>query len=226
MKKLVEGFSRFKQEIFPQQESHFQKLATGQSPEALFITCADSRVVPDLFTQSSPGDLFLSRNIGNIVPPYGDVMGGVTAVIEYAVIVLKVKNIVVCGHTDCGAMKAVLHPDKLRDLPAASSWLRYTEAARHIALQNDVSKSDEELLYCLTEENIIQQLGHLRTHPAVAAGLKRGELELYGWLYHIHSGEIISYDASTERFVPLDSYHVVAATPPSRMHLATARGGL
>lgn len=224
MKKLVEGFSYFKQEIFPSQEVFFQKLAQGQSPETLFITCADSRVVPDLFTQASPGDLFLSRNIGNLVPPYGDIMGGVTAVIEYAVLVLKVKSIIVCGHTDCGAMKAILHPQWLEELPAAAAWLRYAEAARHIALSNDVSKSDEELLHCLTEENIILQLGHLRTHPAVAARVARGDLQLYGWLYHIHAGDVTTYDASTGRFVPLDEREI-AATPPPRMHSTAARGG-
>src|SRR3989344_5413173 len=127
---IVDGFKRFRSEIFPQQEDLFKKLATAQNPRAMFIPCADSRVVPELITQSSPGDLFVNRNVGNVVPPYGQMNGGVSTAIEYAVLALGVQHIIVCGHSDCGAMKAVLAPAGLQRMPTVKAWLRPCEGAR------------------------------------------------------------------------------------------------
>ena len=123
MKNFIDGFIRFKRDVFPKRKQLFERLAGAQSPEALFITCADSRIVPDLIMQTEPGDLFICRNAGNIVPPYGEVQGGVSATIEYAVAVLNVSHIIVCGHTDCGAMKGILKPETLDELPTVKSWL-------------------------------------------------------------------------------------------------------
>ena len=122
LQSIVDGFKRFRHEVFPQQEELFKKLATAQNPRAMFITCADSRVVPELITQSSPGDLFVNRNVGNVVPAYGQMMGGVSTAIEYAVMALGVQHIVICGHSDCGAMKAVLNPASLETMPTVKPW--------------------------------------------------------------------------------------------------------
>ena len=121
LKHIVDGFLHFHHDVFPQQEELFKKLATAQSPRAMFITCADSRIVPELITQSSPGDLFVTRNVGNVVPPYGQMNGGVSTAIEYAVLALGVQHIIVCGHSDCGAMRAVLNPDSLEKMPTVQS---------------------------------------------------------------------------------------------------------
>jgi carbonic anhydrase len=216
MKNLVDGFFQFKKEVYPVKRGLFRELATKQNPMALFITCADSRVVPDLITQSDPGDLFICRTVGNQVPPYGAASeGGVASAIEYAVQALGVQHIVVCGHSDCGAMKAVLHPEKMDSLPSTKAWLKNADAARQVVFENFGDVSDEVRLHLLTEENIVAQLANLKTHPAVAAKLARGELQLHGWLYHIHSGEITAYDGRSGQFTPLD--YSAAASKPRRI---------
>src|SRR5574343_94863 len=201
---IVDGFKRFRNEVFPQQEELFKKLATAQNPRAMFITCADSRVVPELITQSSPGDLFVNRNVGNVVPAYGQMMGGVSTAIEYAVMALGVQHIVVCGHSDCGAMKAVLNPASLETMPTVRAWLRHAEVARSVVADNCNCGSDHETLGVLTEENVVAQLDHLRTHPSVAARLASGQLHIHGWVYDIDSGGIRAYDAASGKFLALD----------------------
>ncbi|MGE1076266.1 carbonic anhydrase, partial [Pseudomonas fragariae (ex Marin et al. 2024)] len=153
----------------PQKEELFKKLATAQSPRAMFITCADSRIVPELITQSSPGDLFVTRNVGNVVPPYGQMNGGVSTAIEYAVLALGVQHIIVCGHSDCGAMRAVLNPASLEKMPTVRAWLRHAEVAKSMVEDNCDCANEGESMKVLTEENVIAQLQHLRTHPSVAS---------------------------------------------------------
>lgn len=230
--KLIEGIQKFRRDIFPAESDLFQELAGGQSPETLFITCADSRVVPNLITQSKPGDLFICRNVGNLVPPAGEDAGGVSSSIEYAVSVLKVRNIVVCGHTDCGAMKALLHPEKLKDLPHTGKWLKFAQEARDLASETRTWKdgaADTELLRVLTEQNVITQVERLRTYPMVAAALAGGDLELYGMVYRIGSGDVVSYDAWSKRFLPAEGDVLARATPPElvkgRMQSAAAVEG-
>jgi len=211
MQNLIDGFRHFKQNIFPLQERLFRELKTKQNPQALFITCADSRIVPDLITQTRPGDLFVCRTIGNQVPAHGtSPEAGVASAIEYGLEALDVRDIVVCGHSDCGAMKAVLHPEKLRALPASRAWLQNAEPARTTAMQNFPHASDEVLLRVLTEQNIIAQLHNLATHPSVAKRLADGHVTLHGWFYQIHSGEIAVYDRETGMFRSLDPQ------PPAR----------
>jgi carbonic anhydrase len=224
MKPIIDGFLQFKKEVFPQKRKLFRDLASGQKPIALFITCADSRVVPDLITQSQPGDLFICRTVGNQVPPHGAATeGGVASTIEYAVQVLGVPDIIVCGHSDCGAMKAALRPEKMAALPATRAWLRNADAARAVVHENYPEVAEEVLLHLLTEENIIAQLEHVKTHPAVAPRVTRGELNLHGWLYHIHSGEITTFDSRTGRFVPLD-HNTANATPTPRIRAFASEG--
>ena len=200
MKKLLEGVLHFQQEIFPQQRDRFHALADSQSPLALFITCADSRVLPNLITQAPPGDLFICRNVGNMVPPHGELAGGVSATIEYAVAALGVPHIIICGHSDCGAMKGVLYPEKVASMPMVAAWLRQGEAARQVVLATP-GLDDSSTLDRLIEQNVIAQIQHLRTHPSVAVGLARGTLEVHGWVYNIGTGRITAYDAMENRFV-------------------------
>jgi carbonic anhydrase len=155
------------------------------------VTCADSRIDPELITQSGPGDLFVTRNIGNLVPAYGEMLGGVSAVIEYAVMALKVQHVVVCGHSDCGAMKGLLQPKALEKMPTVQRWLRNADAALSVA--SSLAEPDEKpsvLMRRLTEENVLLQLQHLRTHPSVAGAMAREELTISGWVYDIGTGEV------------------------------------
>ena len=217
MKNFIDGFIRFKRDVFPKRKQLFERLAGAQSPEALFITCADSRIVPDLIMQTEPGDLFICRNAGNIVPPYGEVQGGVSATIEYAVAVLNVSHIIVCGHTDCGAMKGILKPETLDELPTVKSWLAHGELARRVVKENYPELSESAKLHVLTEENVVAQLDHLRTHPSVAARLANGRIQLHGWVYNIRAGEVQAWDAHRGRYVPLEEYNLVAPRPRTRL---------
>jgi carbonic anhydrase len=215
MRKLLEGVQRFQSGVYPRYKSLFGELASAQHPQALFITCADSRLMPEMLTQCSPGDLFVCRNAGNIVPPYDDRAGGVTATIEYAVSVLKVPNIIICGHSDCGAMKGVLHPESVQGMPTVSRWLHHAESARRMVMENHNCPDEKTRLQRLTEENVIAQLEHLKTHPPVIVALARGDIKLYGWTYQISTGDISSYDARIGQFVPIHSANV-SATPEPR----------
>ncbi len=189
---LKAGIRKFRTAIYPAQAEMYRKAASEpQKPDALFVTCADSRIDPELITQSGPGELFVTRNIGNLVPAYGEMMGGVSAVIEYAVSALKVKHVVVCGHSDCGAMKALLDPESLESLQTVKRWMRNAEAALSVA--DSLAEHDEKpsiRLRRLTEENVLLQIQHLRTHPSVAGALAREELSLSGWVYDIGTGEV------------------------------------
>lgn len=204
MEKLVEGFKKFQSEVFGAKRELFTRLSQGQEPRALFITCSDSRVDPTLLTQTEPGELFILRNAGNIVPSYGGgVIGGNTATIEYAVAVLGVKHVIVCGHTDCGVIKALLHPDTVKDLPAVKNWMEQAETVRRIAQENYADLRGEDLLVRTIQENVRVQIDHLKTHPTVAVRLRRGVLTLHGWVYSISTGEIWAYDDQKELFVSL-----------------------
>jgi carbonic anhydrase len=194
VKKLLGGISRFQKDVYPKHQDLFERLAMGQRPDALFITCADSRIDPCLLTQTKPGELFICRVIGNVVPPYPDAIGGVSATIEYAVGVLRVPEVIVCGHTDCGVMRGALNPEALEAYPAVAAWLRYANVERR-ELQPSA-----ELLLALTEENVVAQLKNLRTHPSVAARLEEGDLALHGWVYHIGPGAVTAYDEGSGKF--------------------------
>jgi carbonic anhydrase len=205
MKRLIDGALRFQGEVYQEHRDLFRVLATGQQPEALLITCSDSRVMPELIIQAKPGDLFVCRNAGNIAPPYSDHSGGVTATIEYAVAVLSVKHIIVCGHSDCGAMKALLHPDKLQGLPAVKSWLHHASRAEVVVRENHPELDEKARIDALIEENVLAQLDNLRTHPSVASRLKSGTLSLHGWVYDIESGQI-RVSTNQSAFLPMTQH--------------------
>jgi carbonic anhydrase len=195
--KLLEGISRFQKRIYPKHQDLFEKLALGQRPEVLFITCADSRIDPALLTQTRPGELFICRVIGNIVPPYPETIGGVSATIEYAVGILRVPLVIVCGHTDCGVIKGALNPEPLAAYPNVTSWLRHAKVGRR------TTEPNEELLLELTEQNVVGQLQNLRSHPTVAARLQDEDFLLQGWVYHIGRGTVTAFDEETCQFLPL-----------------------
>ena len=198
MDELTRGVLRFEKNIYPERKEFFDKLIARQYPRALFITCADSRVVPNMITDSEPGDLFTIRNAGNIVPPYGEALGGVSASIEYAVMALGVKHIIICGHTDCGAMKAVWHPESAEELKCVKNWLVNGKDARKRAMAKKLP--EERQLQEITERNVVVQLEHLRTYPSVARALAAGKLEIAGWVYDIEHGKVLEYHAEGDEF--------------------------
>jgi carbonic anhydrase len=199
--KILRGLKRFRKNVFPKHRELFQKLALQQRPTALFITCADSRIDPCLLTQTKPGELFLCRVIGNIVPRYPESIGGVSATIEYAVGVLGVSDVIVCGHTDCGVMKGVLNPEALKPLANVSAWLSHAQPAREALAESEGSLSDPEFLLALTERNVVEQLKNLHTHPSVAARLAQKNLKLHGWVYHIGKGIVTTYSSRGKKFI-------------------------
>ena len=203
MDKLVEGHAQFQKDVYPKHRDLFEKLALGQRPDALFITCADSRIDPCLLTQTKPGELFICRVVGNIIPPYPSLVGGVAASIEYAAGVLGVPDIIVCGHTDCGVMNGILNPEPLRPLPSISQWLNHAQPAHREVTGRWPDLKGPEFMVALGERNVVQQLQNLRTHPAVKARLEHGGIGLHGWFYHIGDGRVTAYDEKQDKFAPL-----------------------
>ena len=204
MQKLVDGVHQFQDTVFASRKEFFERLGKGQHPETLFITCSDSRVVPMLITQADPGDLFELQNAGNIVPAYGAGGVGAAATIEYAVTALKVKDIIVCGHSHCGAMTGLLHPEQITEMPAVQGWLTHAESTRRIVKENYQHVTDDEARLMITiEENVLVQLDQLRTHPCVAAALGRQAVRLHGWIYEFETGQVFEYDPESGQFLPL-----------------------
>lgn len=208
--KFAAGVVRFQNEVYPEKKDLFERLARGQSPEALFITCSDARVETAMITQTDPGELFICRNAGNIVPPHTNHTGGMTASIEFAVAALKVPHIVICGHTECGAMHGAMHPEGIDKLSHVKEWLSFAKAAVQIVDELAPDASDADRMRLLLEQNVILQLQHLRTHPAVAARMARGDLQLHGWIYDIRTGSVLAYDESGNRFVPVQERYADA----------------
>lgn len=203
MPQFAAGVVKFQQEVFPKKRDLFERLSQGQSPEALFITCSDSRIETAMITQTDPGELFIIRNAGNIVPPHTKQTGGTTASIEFAVAVLEVPHIVVCGHTECGAMKGAMNPEGLDALPHVREWLGYSKAAVDITTALGEDLSEQQRMRLLLEQNVMLQLQHLRTHPTVATALAQKQLRLHGWVYDIKSGDVCAYDDETDSFQPV-----------------------
>jgi carbonic anhydrase len=210
MQEIIDGFLKFQRDVFPTRKELFRKLATNQTPRALFISCSDSRMVPELVTQREPGDLFVIRNAGNIVPSFGPEPGGVSATVEYAVAALGVSDVIVCGHSDCGAMTAVATCTCLDHMPAVAHWLRYADSAK-LVNESREHASERARIDSMVRENVIAQLNNLRTHPSVALALAQGRLRLHGWVYDIESGSIDALDSATRQFVPLADISIEGA---------------
>jgi carbonic anhydrase len=203
MDQIREGVRRFRREIFPQKRELYESLAEKQQPSALFLTCGDSRVEPSLLTGTDPGQIFVARSPGNIVPIYDDTArAGVSASIEYAVAVLGVRDIIICGHSACGAMKALLHPEKLLETPATARWLTFAARAVRLLETSHHGLTEQQRLAVLTQLNVVEQMSHLHTHPAVASRLKSSSLGTHGWFYEIHTGRVDAYNPETQQFEP------------------------
>ena len=198
MKPLLEGLRKFQREVLPQKRDLFNRLARGQDPDTLFVGCSDSRVDPNLITSSEPGELFVLRNAGNVVPPYGASTGGEAAAVEFAVQVLGVSQILVCGHTHCGAVQALLDQRAADDLPALRGWLKQLEATRRVVSEQQEEIEPEQLLERAIQANVLVQLSNLATHPVVAARVHAGELQLTGCVYWIESG-VVAHTVANDR---------------------------
>lgn len=204
MRRLIEGYQHFAHDLFPGRRDHYKLLSDRQSPRWLFITCSDSRVVPDLILSTEPGDLFIIRNAGNVVPPEGpETYGGVSATIEYAVEVLKVRHIILCGHSDCGAIKAALDHVALEQLPKARLWLSHVEDAFKFKQPLNPADGPQAELASLIRGNVLAQVQSMRTHPAIIHALAENRIQIHAWYYDILSGRVERYDDEQQRFVNL-----------------------
>jgi carbonic anhydrase len=203
MQRLIDGHKHFLAEVFDDKRAQFHLLAETQAPEWLFITCSDSRVLPDLILGTGPGDLFITRNAGNVVPILTRDVDGVTATIEYAVEVLRVKHAILCGHSDCGALKAALDHKSIENLPKASRWLHHIEAAFSYRQPIDPADGAQAELASLIRGNVVAQFLNLKAQPAVDHAIAEGRLTVHGWYYDILTGRIEQYDEQIRRFLPL-----------------------
>lgn len=223
LEQLKNGVRRFRSETYAANPELFAQSANEpQRPHTLFITCADSRIDPNALTSTGPGEVFVLRNIGNMIPAYGEMLGGVSAVIEFAVAGLAVRHVVICGHTDCGAMKALLDPSSTDNMPSVRNWL--TNATTALAVANTlhehdiptpgqtgkahgargfISQQDRPLVDVLTEQNVLLQIQHLKTHPSVATAITLGNLTISGWIYDIASGNVRISENNNPTFTPL-----------------------
>ncbi|WGV26268.1 carbonic anhydrase [Halotia branconii] len=207
IKRIIEGLNEFHDNYFSIHRELFEQLSHGQNPEVLFITCSDSRIDPCLITQSPPGELFVIRNVGNIIPAYGTLNSGEGAGIEYSIQTLGIKEVVVCGHSHCGAMKGLLQIGNLaQQMPLVYDWLRhYGEPTRRLVLDNYKDYSSDKLLKIAIEQNVLTQIENLETYPIIRSRLHSGQLTLHAWIYEIETGEVFAYDASVGKFKILEN---------------------
>jgi len=208
---LIKGNKEFRNsKKFIKLESELEDLVkNGQKPEVLFIGCSDSRVTPDLMLNSKPGDMFILRNVGNFVPPYkhDEDYHGSAAAIEYAVAVLKVKHIIVCGHSHCGACKSLYEdiPDT-KSLIHVKTWLKLGAKAKERTLKNKKFNTQEEMFRATERNSIRYQLDNLLTYPDVKRLLQEGGIKVHGWYYDIKTAKIDYYDKSDDKFKPLSEF--------------------
>ncbi|HEY9704321.1 MAG TPA: carbonic anhydrase, partial [Allocoleopsis sp.] len=204
MEKLIKGLHKFQDDYFTTHRELFQKLSKGQQPRILFITCCDSRINPNLITQTEPGEIFIMRNIGNIIPAYGATNGGEGAGIEYAVQALKIESLIVCGHSDCGAIKGLLDLNSLaEDMPLVHNWLKHAEATRRLMKENYNHLDKNALMSITIQENVLTQIENLRTYPIIRSRLRSGQMQLHAWVYQIETGKVFAYDTAEAQFSPL-----------------------
>jgi carbonic anhydrase len=214
VKKLIRGLDKFRQTYVSSHQELLEQLAHGQKPRVLFVACSDSRVDPTLITDTDMGELFVIRNAGNIIPPYGAANGGEGATIEYAISALDIEQVVVCGHSNCGAMKGLLKLNKLqKDMPLVYDWLKHAESTRRLVMENYAHYDDEDLMDMLVAENVLIQIDNLKTYPIVRTRLHQGRLKIYAWVYNIETGEVLAYDARTHTYIPPEGQLLEEETP-------------
>jgi carbonic anhydrase len=221
MKKLLKGHRSFRESYVPEHIELLEELTHGQKPRVLFITCSDSRIDPNLITQAGIGELFVIRNAGNIIPPYGAANGGEGAAVEYAINALGIEQIIVCGHSHCGAMKGLLQLGKLEEeMPLVYDWLKHTEATRRLVKENYSEYKGEQLIEITIAENVLTQIDNLKTYPVVHSKLYQGKLAIYGWVYHLETGEVLAYDPETHSYLTPQSQ--IATGEPGKFNSTSA----
>lgn len=209
MKKLIEGIVEFRRNVQKEYREAFGKLATGQSPDTLFIACSDSRVVPNTFASSNPGDLFVLRNVGNLIPPC-DKHGisksdeSEAAAIEFSVLTLNISDIIVCGHSECAAMRALVSDRQGVKEPNLKSWLRHGDSAlsqlnQGLAPDLKLKKHNQ-----LSQLNVLLQIENIKTYPAVRERVEAGKLRVHGWWFDIAHADVYAYDKEYKRFILID----------------------
>jgi carbonic anhydrase len=205
VQKLQAGIHHFQANYFASHRDLFEQLAeNGQRPETLFVTCSDSRVVPNLITNAAPGELFIVRNVGNIIPSAArGVLGGVSAAIQYAVEVLEVGNVIVCGHTHCGAIDAILHPDRVAHLPFVSRWLKESSSIPGLIEERYGHLDGEARVVAAVQENVLVQIENLRSFDFVTRRLESGALKMSAWVFKIATGQVFDYDPVSGQFMQL-----------------------
>ncbi len=211
MKKLINGIINFRKNALTEYRNKFSKLTKGQSPDALLIACCDSRVVPNVFASTDPGDLFVLRNIGNLVPPYRTQSqynndNSVTAAIEFSIFTLKVSDIIVCGHSECGAMSALLDNQISPNHIKLKDWLQHAQPAYKKFQQGILANSNLSPNNRLSQINVIQQLEHLRTYPYVAERLRARKIKIHGWWFELATANVFYYDFTQKIFVLIDEH--------------------
>jgi carbonic anhydrase len=206
MKKLITGIASFRKKLTEEKRTLFAKLAVEQKPDALFIGCSDSRVVPNLFASTDPGDLFVIRNIGNLVPPSGSLNQNscVAAALEFSIFSLNISEIIVCGHSSCGAMHSLAHGIDSNCCPSLKSWLKYGEASTkkehsELIINPQISEEDQ-----ISQINVLQQLKHIKTYSFVRDRLEKNTLRLHGLWFDIAHADVYFYEPSLNRFVLID----------------------
>ena len=209
MKKLIRGIVEFHEKVRPGVRETFARLALGQSPDALLIACSDSRVAPNLFASTEPGDLFVIRNPGNLIAPCG--ADGISvadeseaAAIEFSVLGLNVADIIVCGHSECGAMRILADGRSDLAAPHLHSWLRHAEGAQKQFLAGERMAADLSPQNNMSQFNVLRQLDHLRSYKVVQERLKAGKLRLHGWYFDIAEAEVLAYDDRGKKFIVID----------------------
>jgi len=206
MKKLIKGLHKFQTQVFPIKKDFFENLVKGQNPEVLFITCSDARINPNLVTLADPGEIFILRNAGNIIPSYG-AGGSEEATIEFAIAKLKIKDIVICGHSYCGALEAATQLDTLKETPSLYSWIqRNIEPTVNLVKTNYTNGDQDNFLNILTQEHVLKQIENLKSHPVVNQAISENCLALHAWVYKFETGEIFSFDATEGQFNLLNSW--------------------
>lgn len=211
MEQLIKGLHEFQTHYFSTHREMFARLSLGQHPRVLFITCSDSRINPHLITQTEPGELFIMRNVGNIIPPYGATNGSEAAAIEYAIQALGIENIILCGHSDCGAIKGLLQLGQLAEqMPLVYDWLKHAEATRQVIKENYKELEGASLVNVAIQENVLTQIENLRTYLAIRAKLRAGKIHIHAWIYQIETGKVFAYSPSDGQFVILESQFIAS----------------
>lgn len=220
IKRIINGLNDFQENYFKTHQDLFERLSQGQTPEILFITCSDSRIDPNLLTQTEPGELFIIRNLGNIIPPHGTLNSSEGAGIEYAVQALNIKEVIVCGHSHCGSMKGLLQLQSLSDeMPLVYDWLKHHgESTRRLVRENYHDYSEEHLLNVAIQNNVLTQIENLETYPVIRSRLHAGKLRLHAWVYEIETGKILAYDVNQNQFVLLRQEPFPVPDPLAMMH--------